>query len=184
MFVGVTNRFPSERFLDRESRGTLVLEALRASSATELHHSLQGLTAKRFNTFHLLYADAKAAYVTWSDGERIHHDVLQPGLHVVTERSLGGDDFGRSKLIVKKWPELERANGEPTPEALQQLLAARNPENAAGSVCVDLPEMDYGTRSSLVLYVRPKLSESRWFWAEGRPDRVPFIEQPELIASL
>ncbi len=184
MFVGVTNRFPSERFLDRESRGTLVLEALRASSATELHHSLQGLTAKRFNTFHLLYADAKAAYVTWSDGERIHHDVLQPGLHVVTERSLGGDDFGRSKLIVKKWPELERANGEPTPEALQQLLASPNPENPAGAVCVDLPEMDYGTRSSLVLYVRPKLSESRWFWAEGRPDRVPFIEQPELIASL
>lgn len=184
LFVGVTNRFPSERYLDRESRGTLVLEALRAPSAAALHQSLQGLTAKRFNTFHLLYADARAAFVTWSDGAQIHHEVLSPGLHVVTERSLGGDDFGRSKLIGRAWPGLEREDDEPTPRALQQLLASPNPENPAGAVCVDLPEMDYGTRSSLVLYVREQLSQSRWFWAEGRPDRTPFVEQPELIRSL
>jgi uncharacterized protein with NRDE domain len=177
MFVGVTNRFASERFVDRESRGTLVIDALRAPSAEALRTSLEGLSAKRFNTFHLLYADARSAFVTWSDGEQIHHEVLPPGLHVVTERSLGGDDHGRSKLITDAWPKLEREEGEPTVPSLERLLATPQ-------VCVDLPEFDYGTRSSLVLKVRPKIADSRWYWAEGRPDRVPFIEHPELIDTL
>ncbi len=172
MFVGVTNRFGSERFPDRESRGTLVIEALRAPSARTLRASLEGLSPTRFNTFHLLYADAKAAFVTWSDGSQIHHDTLKPGLHVVTERSLGGDDHGRTKLITSAWPE-----GMPTVESLEQLLARPG-------VCVDLPEWNYGTRSSLVLFVTSKLADWRWFWAEGRPDQVPFVEKPELIASL
>ena len=184
MFVGVTNRFPSERFLDRESRGSLVLEALKAPSASALRSSLEGLSATRFNTFHLLYADARAAFVTWSDGVQVHHEKLDPGLHVVTERSLGGDDHGRSKLITAAWPSLARVDGVPTAAALQALLASTNPVDPAGSVCVDWPEMNYGTRSSVVLFVAPQLVASRWFWAEGRPDETPFVEAPELIASL
>jgi uncharacterized protein with NRDE domain len=184
MFVGVTNRFPSERFPERESRGTLVLEALRAPSAPALRASLEALSAKRFNTFHLLYADAAAAFVTWSDGAEIHHDTLAPGLHVVTERSLGGDDHGRTQLITSAWPTLERDASVPTAAALEALLARPNPANPAGAVCVDLPEWNYGTRSSLVLYVAPQLARSRWYWADGRPDQVPFTEHPELIAAL
>lgn len=177
MFVGVTNRFPSERHLTRESRGTLVLEALRAPSAQALRESLEGLSATRFNTFHLLYADAQAAFVTWSDGAAVRHDALAPGLHVVTERSLGGDDQGRAQLINQAWPLLEREGGVPTPRALQELLAKP-------AVCVDLPEWNFGTRSSLVLSLAPRLSQSRWFWADGRPDQVPFVEHPELITAL
>ncbi|MDP1826782.1 MAG: NRDE family protein [Archangium sp.] len=184
MFVGVTNRFPSDRHLDRESRGALVVEALRAPSAQALRRSLEGLTARRFNTFHLLYADASHAFVTWSDGAQIHHDALLPGLHVVTERSLGGDDHGRTQLITSAWPTLERRAGLPTPGALEALLAKPNPANPAGSVCVDLPEFNYGTRSSLVLFVAPRLADSRWYWAEGRPDQVPFVGHPDLIAQL
>lgn len=184
LFVGVTNRFPSERHLDRESRGTLVLEALRAPSAAALRRSLSGLSAQRFNTFHLLYADASAAFVTWSDGLQLHHDSLAPGLHVVTERSLGGDDHGRTQLITSAWPTLERESGVPTAASLGALLASRNAADPAGSVCVDLPDWNYGTRSSLVLSIAPKLANARWFWADGRPDQVPFIEHPDLIAQL
>lgn len=184
LFVGVTNRFPSQRHADRESRGTLVLEALRAPSAQALRSSLEGLGAKRFNTFHLLYADASAAFVTWSDGAQVHHDTLGPGLHVVTERSLGGDDHGRTQLITSAWPGLEREAGVPTPATLEALLAQPNPGNPPGAVCVDLPEWSYGTRSSLVLFVSPTLAQSRWYWADGRPDRVPFVEHPELISQL
>lgn len=184
MFVGVTNRFPSERHPDRESRGALVVGALRAPSAQALRASLEGLSPRRFNTFHLLYADASHAFVTWSDGAEIHHDALAPGLHVVTERSLGGDDHGRTQLITSAWPTLERSSAMPTPAALQALLARPNPVNPAGAVCVDLPEWNYGTRSSLVLFVAPRLADSRWYWAEGRPDQVPFVEHPDLIAQL
>ena len=184
LFVGVTNRFPSERHLDRESRGALVLEALRAPSAQALRSSLEGLDARRFNTFHLLYADAAAAFVTWSDGAQVHHDALAPGLHVVTERSLGGDDHGRTQLITSAWPGLAREDGVPTPAALEALLARPNPADPAGAVCVDLPAWNYGTRSSLVLFVAPTLAQSRWYLADGRPDRVPFVEHPELISQL
>ncbi len=184
MFVGVTNRFPSERFVDRESRGTLVLEALRAHTARELHAQLLHLEPTRFNSFHLLYADAEAAYVTWSDGARIQHAALPPGLHVVTERSLGGDDRGRAQLIEQAWPSLPREDGVPSAKGLEALLATPRSDDPAGGVCVDLPAFDYGTRSALVLFVAPDLRNSRWYWAEGRPDRTPFVEHPELIAEL
>ncbi|MFZ5444723.1 MAG: NRDE family protein [Myxococcota bacterium] len=183
LFVGVTNRFPSQRFPERQSRGQLVVEALQAASASALRRQLEGLPVDRFNTFHLLYADLQHAFVTWSDGARVHHQQLAPGLHVVTERSLGGDDRGRTKLIESRWPTLERLDGVPTPEALQQLLATPADE-PAGGVCVDLPAFDYGTRSSLVLSVAPTLARSRWFWADGRPDRTPFVEEPQLIEAL
>lgn len=184
LFVGVTNRFPSDRHPDRESRGALVVEALRAPSARALRASLEGLSATRFNTFHLLYADVHHAFVTWSDGAQIRHDTLAPGLHVVTERSLGGDDHGRTRLIHSTWPGLSREQGVPTAAALEGLLARRNGDDPAGGVCVDLPDWNYGTRSSLVLFVAPRLADSRWYWADGRPDQVPFAEHPELIAAL
>ena len=91
MFVGVTNRFPSTRFSDRESRGALVVDALRAGSAEATREQLEGLSATRYNDFHLLYADRTHAFVTWTDGQALRQQTLAPGLHVVTERSLGGD---------------------------------------------------------------------------------------------
>jgi uncharacterized protein with NRDE domain len=184
MFVGVTNRYPSERFDDRQSRGSLVVEALKAQSARALHHQLSTLSPTRFNTFHLLYADREAAFVTWNDGAQVHHSVLPVGLHVVTERSLGGEDHGRTQLIERAWPTLATDERDvPTAGALQSLLATRV-NDPAGSVCVDVPDFNYGTRSSLVLFVAPQLSASRWYWADGRPDRTPFVEQPQLIEDL
>lgn len=185
LFVGVTNRFMAPKHPERASRGQLVVEALRAPSAMALRAQLEGLKATRFNAFHLLYADAQHGFVTWSDGERVQHQGLAPGLHVVTERSLGGDDQSRTELVESLWPRLDRgADGAPTPQALQGLLAARHPAGLAASICVDLPEWNYGTRSSLVLFVGRALARSRWFWADGRPDETPFVERPELVAAL
>lgn len=184
LFVGVTNRYPAEKREGRASRGALVVEALRAPSARALREGLEGLSAARYNAFHLLYADGDEAFVTWSDGARVQHATLTPGLHVVTERSLGGDDHGRTALIEAAWPGLEQRDGLPTPEALQGLLTRVNPVDPAGSVCVDVPAWNYGTRSALVLVRDRELSSSRWLWADGRPDVTPFVEQPELIRAL
>lgn len=181
LFVAVTNRYPSDRHPDRESRGTLVVEALRAKSAAELRQQLDTLTSVRFNTFHLLYADAHDAFVTWNDGVAVHHQRLEKGLHVITERSLGGDDEGRAPLVARVWPTLEKSeNGVPTVRALQQLLSRPAPDG----VFVDIPDMRYGTRSALVLSVAPQLADSRWYWCEGRPDQNLWEERAELITSL
>jgi uncharacterized protein with NRDE domain len=183
LFVGVTNRFPAEKHPERESRGALVVDALRAPSALALHRQLAGLDPRRTNAFHLLYADPEAAGVTWSDGEQLHQERLQPGLHVVTERSLGGDDHARRALILGAWPRLAPEGELPSPEALQGLLALRRPGEPLGSVCVDVPEWNYGTRSAMVLVLRRPLARGRLFWADGPPDRTAFVERPDLLAG-
>jgi uncharacterized protein with NRDE domain len=184
LFVAVTNRFPAERKLGRESRGTLVVEALRAPSARALHAHLATLSPTRFNAFHLFYADASDAFVTASDGEALRQAALAPGLQVVTERSLGGDDHARQSLVRAAWPTAAPNGEEPTPEALFALLAQRRPDDPLGGVCVNEPAWNYGTRSALVLFRREPLAASRFFWADGPPNRTPFVERPDLISSL
>lgn len=184
LFVGVTNRFMAPRHPERESRGSLVVEALGAPDAQTLHSRLGTLSATRFNAFHLLYADAEHAFVTWSDGDAVRQTTLGPGLHIVTERSLGGDDRSRTSLIAERWPEVSPNGALPTPERLQQLLATTRTDDPLGGLCVEAPAWNYGTRSSLVLYRASVLGQSRLFWADGRPDRTPFVERPELVTQL
>jgi uncharacterized protein with NRDE domain len=178
LFVGVTNRFPTVRDAARESRGALVTWALEAPDAKALHLRLEAIDPTRFNAFHLVYADARDAFVTWSDGAALHRLTLQPGLHVVTERSFGGDDAPRVGVVRSHWP------AKPEPEALQRVLRQKGPTPLDGTY-VFAPDFNYGTRSSLVLLLSPKLEASRFFWAEGQPPNPPaFSERPDLVAAL
>jgi uncharacterized protein with NRDE domain len=170
LFVAVTNRFPTLRDAARESRGSLVTEALGASDARALHQRLKGVDPRRYNGFHLMYADAGDAFISWSDGAALTQLQLEPGLHVVTERSFGGDEAERVLALRAAWPE----NAEP--EALERTLRLKE-------TFVFAPAFNYGTRSSLVLLWGPE--GSRFFWAEGQPPNPPpFIERPELLAAL
>jgi uncharacterized protein with NRDE domain len=184
MFVGVTNRFLAPKHEGRDSRGQLVVEALHAASAQTLHTQLKTLSAERFNAFHLVYADDTGAFVTWSDGEVVRQQGLEPGLHVVTERSLGGDDHARTSLILERWPQVSPNGALPTATALQALLQATRPDDPLGGVCVEAPAFNYGTRSSLVLLQASRLADSRLFWADGRPDRTPFVDRSDLVREL
>jgi hypothetical protein len=108
----------------------------------------------------------------------LRQQTLAPGLHVVTERSLGGDDHSRVELIRARYP------AAPTLENLCALLALRREDDPAGSVCVDVPSFNYGTRSSMVLFLRESLALSEWRWADGPPDVTPFVARPDLIVEL
>jgi len=173
MFVGVTNRFGAARDEKRHSRGQLVVEALRAESAAALHRQLQGLKAHEYNAFHLLYTDGGGAYVTWCDGERVTQQTLGDGLHVVTERSLGADDMGRTELALRevgklpKWPEAA---------ALQDVLKIHRPDAPPAGTCVHLDEWGYGSRSSMVMV------DGKVWWAEGPPCVTPYVELTQLTA--
>jgi hypothetical protein len=97
---------------------------------------------------------------------------------VVTERSFADDEEARVGLIRAHWPTT------PTVPALERLLGLVTPGDPGGSVCVDVPDWNYGTRSSLVLVREAELAKSRWFECDGPPDRTPFVERPELISAL
>ncbi len=138
LFVGVTNRFPAPKRADTTSRGLLVCDALRFNTAQEVRAFMAQVDALRFNAFHLVYADAQSAFVSWSDGQTLFHQVLDPGLHAVTEQSFRAQpetrgDEARTRVI---------ASGTP----LQRLTPALK------FAMVDIPAFNYGTRSSTVYW--------------------------------
>lgn len=177
LFVAVTNRFRAPRDDRRMSRGALVLEALRQPSARAVHDALGGVPADRFNAFHLFYADRREAFVTWCDGERVRQRSLGPGLHVVTERSLGGDDRARTERIRGSWSDAV------TPESLGRLLS-QHADDPLGGTCVHVPALGYGTRSSMLLWLGGSLASSRLFWAEGPPCTTAYEERADLVRAL
>ncbi|AKT36956.1 NRDE family protein [Chondromyces crocatus] len=182
VFVAVTNRAGSPPDPARRSRGALVVEALTASSARSLHQRLQPLEATTHNPFHLFYADRADAFITWSDGHAVHHEVLAKGLHVITERSFDAGDLGREATIRAYWAEHVAGRAFDV-DALRGLLTIHGVDPRAGT-CVHLDEFGYGSRSACILKLGAAGVASSLLWAEGRPCQKPFLSQEELLLAL
>jgi len=177
LFVGVTNRAGTERDPLLRSRGALVVEALRLGSARRVHEAFASgaIDGRAFNPFHLFYADLTGdAFVTWFDGSEVHRQPVSRGLFIVTERSLGGDDHGRTERVRSTLAPLLARGAAPRLEEIAPALRAHDETDRIASTCIHVPELDYGTRSSLLLDVRP----ARLLWAEGPPCVVPYVEVP------
>lgn len=162
-FVGITNRFLGPRDTTRASRGELVVQALAQGSVREVHEAMRRIDARRYNGFHLVYADATDVLVTVGDGETLAQLELGRGVHLVTERSFDGAkhlDTKRRARALAAWAR----GGERT-----KLLAEHDAEDILGSTCIHLPELRYGTRSAMVW----NGTEIRW--AEGPPCTTPFV---------
>jgi len=184
LFVGITNRFGQRPDPNRLSRGALVWESLAQPSADALHRALSTLDVRRYNPFHLLYADRSGAFATWSDGGARRQVQLQPGLHVVTERSFDAVPVvEREGLLRDAWT---RANVHASAdlERLHDVMTLHDPETRIGGTCVHAEELNYGTRSSLLLALAREPRQSRFMWAEGRPCEHPHVDEPELLRAL
>jgi uncharacterized protein with NRDE domain len=179
LFVGVTNRAAHPRDPSRRSRGALVVEALAARSAAELHATMAAVDPRAFNGFHLLYADRVGAHVTHNDGERLTQLDLAPGLHVVTERSFSGPTHARELFIRDAWATTI-ATREPTVDALGAILGHHDPADPLSSVCVHAEAFNYGTRSSTILLLRDEPRASELWFTEARPCASSFERVSEL----
>lgn len=179
VFVGITNRHSGMRDPSRVSRGAIVIEALRGTSAAAVHDAMSRLDPSRHNGFHLVYADRRDVLATVSDGEYMVQLTLGSGLHVVTERSFGaGDDRRREGRVNRKWSELTAGGFDEA--SLTLLLTEHDPEDPLGSTCIHLDAVGYGTRSAMVLDVAKEPRESRMLWAEGPPCKTVF--EPARVA--
>jgi hypothetical protein len=116
--------------------------------------------------------------VTWFDGESVHQEQLSAGLTVVTERSLGGDDHGRTERVRRHLEPLLRDEAPPPLEQLAPALREHLEGDPIGSACVHVPALRYGTRSSLLLRVASDPGRSLWLWTEGPPCTTPYAEIP------
>ncbi len=180
VFAGVTNYHASLAWypdLDRRSRGELVPAALAEPTAEAARAALERLDAASFNPFHLVVADARAAFVWWYDGEGAGFAPLGPGLHVVTENAWDGR-CPRAGLVRARWPV------DPSLPRLRELLSVHGPAETFGaSTCIHM-DPAYGTRSSAVLRIAPDLRASELFVAEGRPCVTPHEDRADLVAAL
>ena len=105
LFVAITNRFSGEaqaRSSDHQksSRGMLVERALAEADAESASACIASIDATAYNGFHLLCADIGGAWVTWSDTQNVHRHQLQPGLHVLTERSYAAAPSQREAVML------------------------------------------------------------------------------------
>lgn len=164
LFVGVTNRSAGPRDATRRSRGLLVLDALESPDAASLHRRLARLDPAGYNGFHLAYADGTLAGLTWSDGSALRQERLGPGVHVLTEQSLGAGDDGARRRLVEAWVGPGEVLGV---EGWLALLSQHGPEPRGGT-CVHADAIGYGTRSAFVLHRAPSAKASACAWTESR----------------
>ncbi len=167
LFVGITNRFGGRVLAPgSRSRGELVLDALATGDVEVAAERIAGLPPALHSPFHLVIADRRRAHLVWNDGARHHHEVLGPGLHVVSERSRDAAPTERDALLRRRLDARGDA-GEPRLEEWRQLLA----EHAASPLegpCVHADAQGYGTRCSTVVRL-PGSAGIELFHAEGRP---------------
>ena len=177
LFVCVTNRRGGMVDPSRKSRGVLVMEALQAVTARGLREAMAQLRGDRHNGFHLIYADLRDAFVTWSDGVTVQHAALEPGrVHVITERSFGAGEGARERTVAAAFAQLE-----PSLAAWREPMTVHAAEPLE-SACVHADDIGYGTRSSLQMILRPSGGEG--LWTEGPPCVNPARDISPLIASL
>jgi uncharacterized protein with NRDE domain len=151
VFAGLTNRFGNKPDPDRRSRGEVVLEALMYMSAYEGANAIARWSALDVNPFHLIVADLERAFLVWHTGTSIEIEELGPGVHVLTERSLGAADSAREEYVIEQIEQLQRDDALDR----EHLAALLSTQRGMGfdDVRVNLPALNYGTRSSVLIEV-------------------------------
>lgn len=178
VFVAITNRFVGRAPSAPRSRGLLVLDALAEDSVAHAVRRVAAEDPRRHDPFHLLLADAGSAQLVWNDGERHRVEPLAPGIHTITERSLGAAPSDRIDLLRRRVSERFAPERPPVTTWLELLREHADP--GLEGVCVHAPERDYGTRSSTVLELGGAAGP-RLLHADGPPCTTPYADHsPEL----
>jgi uncharacterized protein with NRDE domain len=159
----------------RRSRGELVPRALAEPGAAAARVALAALDPAAFNPFHLVVADAGAAFLWWYDGERAAFEPLGPGLHLITEGSPLGLGL-RGELVRARWPV------DLSPARLREVLTLHDPPHAAPT-CIHRDPV-YGTRSAAILRLTPMLAHAELYAADGRPCTAPLEDRSDLLSAL
>lgn len=174
LFVGLTNRAGANVDRNRRSRGQLVVDVAACKDLDAVDTFLSGLRAEDYNGFHLFAADGQRGVLAVDDAVRLRVEQVGPGFHVVSERSFGAAPVSRD-TVVKSY-----LAGTPGIEEMQKILA-HHEEDPFQSICVHLPGIDYGTRSSSVIALGGDTPVLRF--ASGPPCVTPWRDLSELLSE-
>ena len=181
LFVCVTNRRAAAPDPERRSRGLLVVDALRTGDAAAVRELAKTLPPRRYNGFHLVFADAREAGVVVCDGERLETRALAPGeAHLVTERSYGAGEGVREAEVLREI-EPPLLHPDVTAAMLRPPMQRHGPSPLEGA-CVHADGFGYGTRSSIQLVLRA--SSVDLLWTQGHPCTDPASDLSSAAVAL
>lgn len=180
LFVGLTNRAGAHLDPGRLSRGHVVEEVAAQGTVEHAEVYLQSLRAADYNGFHLFASDGHSGVLAVCDGVRLRVDRLQPGLHLLTERSFGAAPAHREDFARRLLEPL--GNAPLDLPGLSRLLATHDDADPLAGLCVHLPEFGYGTRSSAVLSLGG--SNPALLWTDRKPCESTFEDRSSLLKTL
>jgi len=168
----------------KQSRGELVLQALRHSSAKQAALQMATLSGQNYRPFNLLIADASGCYWIRNREEQGEAQVdlitIPPGLHMLTAHELDDESSPR----IRTWqPSFQKAV-TPVPElgdwgGWLSLLASRDyPQDLGVHSAMNISLVDgFATVSSSLIALPAKTSSQNpiWLFADGAPDKVDYL---------
>ncbi len=174
LFAGITNRFGVAPDPSRRSRGLLVTDALSNREFEAAVAETSAHPPTRHNGFHLVLATRDGAALVYNDGASVRRQLLNPGVHVYTERSLGAASAAREHRVRRAFDALVAKSSAPSDEEIIQILSVPSTKDAPfdGTV-MDVNELNYGTRSSTI--IRMRTSGLDFKHADGPPNRTPYL---------
>lgn len=181
LFAAITNRFGCDTQPHHRSRGLLVFDTLECAKIGEAVERLRSVSPNRYNGFHLVVADEREAYVAVNDTAEVRLHRLDPGFHVVTERSWEAGPSDRIERMRGRLEQLEPPLTDSVRATLRGWMAEHREDDPLESTCVHLPERHYATRSSTIVELG-----ARWRLAHaaGPPCTADYREHTDAINQL
>lgn len=178
LVAAVTNRFGESRDPTLKSRGDLVTLALEHRSAEEARGWAKQLMAEEFNPFHLLVADLYGGFIVVGRHQSQTMVDLIPGVYVLTERSHAGTEVPRERVFSEAFQQ-----DLPTLSELKTLMS-QHKRLSLDSPSVEIPDFNYGTRSSWVLDLRgPESGNSELWTTEKRPTPEGYVDRSKELRA-
>lgn len=175
LMVGILNR-RSEKGRDNalRSRGLLCVEALKHSRLQDVRSWMEEPLLSVYNPFNLFYADHHGAYVTYCQDEQRTVEVGQ-GFHALANGDLDDTSHPRVKdlfSLARGMAPMELSEAVSTLKSLCRRHASS--KEPLDSVCIH--GESYGTVSSTIVALSPRIDESLYFHAEGNPCQTEYHE--------
>jgi len=180
VLLAVTNRQKQETPPAPRSRGLLLRDLLDSPTAAEAAgRAVQQLTSQAYAGCNLVCADAERALVIHA-GSWIRVRPLPPGLHVLTARDVNDLTDRRLAHALVSLSRRSYRSSDECVRALQKLCG----ETGGDGPPICLKGDEGGTVSSSILVLKQPVASSRYFHAQGPPDRTAYQDCSSLFRAL
>lgn len=186
LLAGILNRRANDMKIEARnmrSRGLLCLELLQSEGLDEAIVRLKDHNHRVYQPFNLLYANERAAFVSYNLDREIRTIALKPGLHVLSNTSVYDT---RSDKMARAYRLFSEAVSHFTPpegnadfmiSIFQKILSDHvmsEPNTAKQAICVHAGE--YGTVSSSIVAYSRREKRFHTYFCPAAPCRAPIAK--------